>query len=95
MVGVSRFTPEEKAQIVLLALRTPEKLSELCREKGVSPVTFSRWKRTYTYGGMEALRSGGKMLGEELLREKDYYLQVIGKLVVELEIQKKRLEGIN
>jgi transposase-like protein len=39
MSGVSRFTPEEKAEIVLLALRTPEKISEICREKGVAPVT--------------------------------------------------------
>ena len=95
MVGISRFTPEEKAQIVLMALRTPEKLSELCREKGLAPVTFSKWKRTYTYGGMEALRSGGKMLDEEIRRQKEYYLQFIGKLYVELEIQKKRMEGIN
>jgi len=95
MVGVSRFSPEEKVQIVLMALRTPEKLSELMREKGVSPVTFSRWKRTYTYGGMEALRSGGKLLDEEIRHQKEYYLQIIGKLFVELEIQKKRLEGTN
>ena len=92
MVGASKYTPEEKAQFVMLALRTPEKLAELCREKGISPVSFSRWKRTYTSGGMEALRTGGRTLHDEVQRQNELYLKLIGKLYTDLEIQKKRLE---
>ena len=60
MSGVSRFTPEEKAEFVLLALRTPEKISEMCREKGVAPVTYNKWKRKYITGGLEAMKGNGR-----------------------------------
>jgi hypothetical protein len=31
MSGVRRFNLEEKAEFVLLALRTPDKISEMCK----------------------------------------------------------------
>ena len=59
MSGTSRFTPEEKAEVVLLGLRNPDKISEICREKGVAPVTYMKWKRRYIAGGADAMGRAG------------------------------------
>jgi transposase-like protein len=61
MSGVSRFTPKEKAEFVLLALKAPDKISELCREKGMAPVTYNKWKRKYITGGLDAMKGNIKV----------------------------------
>ena len=93
MSGVSRFTPEEKAEFVLLALRTPEKISELCREKGVAPVTYNKWKRKYITGGMEAMKGNikGDSLAGELRRRNEELAQAVGHLYVDMVTIKKKM----
>jgi len=86
-----RFAPEEKAEIVLLALRSPGHVSEICRERGIAPVTFSRWKKTYILGGMDAMRQNRKVLENELALENQKLKAIIGQLFVELEYIKKKL----
>jgi len=92
MAGISRFTPEEKAEIVLLVLRAPDKTSEICGERQVSPITYSRWKKTYMAGGLEALRHGGRPLELELKQENEKLKVIIGQLYVELNYVKKNVE---
>lgn len=93
MSGVSRFTPEEKAEIVLLALKTPEKISELCREKGVAPVKYNKWKRKYITGGLEAMKGNmkGDSLVEELRRKNEELEQAVGHLYVDIVTLKKKM----
>jgi transposase-like protein len=93
MSGRSRFTPEEKAEIVTVALRTPERISEILREKGVSPVTYNRWKRRYITGGLEAMKGNvkGDSLAEDLRKRNRELAQAVGHLYVEIETLKKKL----
>jgi len=90
MSGVSRFTPEEKAEFVLLALRTPEKISELCREKGMAPVMFNKWTHKYITGGLEAMKGNGRgdSLVLDLKRNNDDPKQALGHLCVEVMLIK-------
>ena len=92
MSGVSRFTPEEKAEIVLLALRTPDKISEICREKGVAPVTYNKWKRKYVTGGLEAMKGTwrGDSLVEELKKNNEELKNALGHLYMEIVLLKKK-----
>ena len=92
MSGVSRFTSEEKSEIVLLGLRNPEKISEICREKGVSPVTYNKWKKRYISGGIEAMSKAGNMPGQDLRTRNEKLEETIGHLYVELVTLKKKLE---
>ena len=92
MSGVSRFTPEEKAELVLLCLRSPDKVSEICREKGVAPVTYNKWKRRYIGGGLDAMSRPGKVQGQEQRNRNDRLESVVGHLYVELLTLKKKLE---
>ena len=88
-----RYTPEEKARIVLLSLRSPGKIAEVCRECGVHPVTFSQWKRAFLEGGLEAFRRGGKTFWEGVQRENKKLKELVGSLYVELDFLKTRVEA--
>ena len=83
------FSVEQKAEIVLLALRDSRTISEICREHGVAPITFSRWKKAYLAGGLEALTKNKKSMYAELERENKKLKEAIGQLYVELHFLKK------
>jgi len=86
---VSRFTLEEKADIFILVLRSPDKTSEICRERKVSPITYSMWKRTYIAGDLDTLRHDGRPLEKELRQENEELKVIIGQLYAELNYVKK------
>ena len=88
-----RYIPEQKARIVLLGLRSPGKIGEVCREYGVHPVTFSQWKRAFLGGGLEAFRRGGKTFGEGVQRENRKLKELVGSLYVEFDFSKTRVEA--
>lgn len=92
MVGASRFTPQEKVDVVLFGLKTPSKVSEICRKHNIAPVTYSRWKRQFINGGMDALKPGRKSTHDMLDKENNKLKLIIGELYVELEYLKKTLE---
>lgn len=91
MLEHKKFTSEEKGEIVLLALRSPGQVAEICRERGVAPVTFSRWKKTYILGGMHAMRKKNRSVDNELAVENKKLKEIIGELFVELDYLKKKL----
>jgi transposase-like protein len=93
MSGISRFSPEEKSEIVLLCLRNPDKISEICREKGVAPVTYNKWKRKYLCGGLDAMSKVGNVNGVDLRTKNEKLEATIGHLYVELLTLKKKLEA--
>lgn len=91
MPGRSKFSPDQKAEIVLMGIKNPGKISEICRKYEIAPVTFARWKRNYLIGGLEALQRGKKLDAEELMKENEKLKTTIGKLYIELEYVKKKL----
>jgi transposase-like protein len=93
-IGTRRYTPEEKAEFVLMGLRNPGRISEMCRERHVAPISYSRWKKTYLSGGLDALRKGKRVTSIELEQENRMLKEVVGNLYVELECVKKKLEAV-
>lgn len=91
MLEHKKFTPEAKAEIVLLTLRSPGQIAEICRERGVAPVTFSRWKKAYILGGMYAMQKRNRSVDDELAIENKKLKEIIGELFVELDYLKKKL----
>ena len=47
----SKFTPEQKIQIVLESIRTSISTAELCRKHNVHPQTFHNWKQRFMESG--------------------------------------------
>jgi len=92
--GIRRYSPEEKAELVLMGLRNPGKISELCRERHIAPISYSRWKKTFLAGGLEALRKGKRMSSTDLLQNNKNLTELVGKLYLELDGVKKKLEVI-
>jgi len=91
LAGRSRFTPQEKVEIVLLGLKSPGSISEVCRRHDINPNTFTRWKKQFINGGMESMKPGIKNRKEMLDRENQKLKQIVGELYVELEYLKKTL----
>jgi hypothetical protein len=51
-----RRSPEMIVELILRAERTG-KAAEICRQEGINPVMFSRWKTKFKEAGVEALRN--------------------------------------
>jgi transposase-like protein len=47
----SRWTPEDKMQIVAGSLNTSISIAELCRKHNLSPGVFYSWKEKFIEGG--------------------------------------------
>jgi transposase-like protein len=95
MVNKSRFTPQGKVDVVLLGLKAPSTVSEICRKHNIAPITYSRWKRQFINGGMDALKPNHKSSASELEKENGKLKLIIGELYVELEYLKKNLGMVN
>lgn len=66
-------------------------MSELLRERHIAPVTFSRWKKIYLAGGLDALSKGNVSFENEVIKENQKLREALGTLYVELEFLKKKV----
>lgn len=90
----SKFTPQEKARIILESLNTNISAAELCRKYNVSPPTFYQWKEKFVEGGRASL--SGASNGDacrSMRKEIDNLKRIIGELTVANDAFKKTLEG--
>ena len=88
-----KFTPEQKAKIVIEVLREERTLSEIAAEYEVHPNMLSRWKA-------EFLSNAGRVFSKETdelektkqshEKEKDELLRQIGQLSYEVTWLKKK-----
>jgi len=84
----TRFTPEQKFNIVLESLRGDRSISEICRENGIAQSLFYKWRDKFFEGAKSAFSSRMKAVNghdAELRQLK----QVIGELTIENQILKK------
>jgi transposase-like protein len=86
----SKFTPHEKAEIILQSLKSPESISEICRKNDIAPVTFSRWKKKYLMAGLDAMMGAKKVNTDEIERQNEKLKLIIGELFIELDYIKKK-----
>ena len=85
-----RFTPEFKAEVVLEALSGQSSQAELCRKHNLSDVQLSKWKRQFLENAATLFEPIDKQTNAS--QERIVQLeQIVSKLTLELDIQKKAL----
>ncbi len=90
---VTKWTPQEKARIVIESLTTNIGTAEICRKYNLSPNTFYPWKEKFLEGGKAAL--AGSSDGDtfkSMKRENDILKRITGEIVMVNDALKKTLE---
>ena len=82
------FTPEFKAEVVLEALRGESSQAELCRRHNLSEEQLSKWKQQVVENVASVFTSTDKHSSEATERIAQLE-QLVGRLTLALEIQKK------
>ena len=83
-----RFTPKFKAEVVLEALHGESSQAELCRRHNLSENQVSTWKRQLLENVETFFESADKPSSESTERIAQLE-QLVGRLTLALEIQKK------
>ena len=83
-----RFTPEFKAEVALEALRGESSQAELCRHHNLSEDQLSKWKQQVVENVASVFASTDKRSSEATERIAQLE-QLVGRLTLALEIQKK------
>jgi transposase len=88
-----KWSPEQKAEIVLAGLRGDRSVRDVCREHEVSETLYYGWRDRLLEGGTEALRSArGRVRDprEQELKDARKRIQLLeralGKKTYELEV---------
>ncbi len=92
----SRFSPEQKVNIILESLRGEKSISQICRENGISMSLYYQWRDKFINGALEGLIHRSKKALESRKNGEIVQLkQLIGELTIENKILKKTEELIN
>ena len=83
-----RFTAEFKAEVVLEALSGESSQAELCRRHNLSEDQLSKWKQQLVENAASLFASTDKQSTETTERIA-HLEQLVGRLTVALDIQKK------
>ncbi len=85
--------PKEKLRIVIEGLRA-ENISELCRQEGIRPTDYYRYREKVMEGALEALRRNGQKKRdpekEALKAEQEKLKEIIISQAGEIELLKKK-----
>ena len=91
-----KYTPEEKIRIVLEGFRRETTVNDLCRREGIKPHSYYAWTKEFMEAGKERLtrdsvRDATRQEIEQLKRENNELMQLVGELSLELHRFKKQL----
>ena len=89
-----RFTAEFKAGVVLEALRGESSQAEVCRRHNLSEDQLSKWKHQFVENAASLFESNDKV-SEDTAERIAHLEQLVGRLTVALDIQKKALTWLN
>jgi hypothetical protein len=85
--------PKEKLRIVIEGMRA-ENISELCRQEGIRPTDYYRYREKVMEGALEALRRNGQKKRdpekEALKAEQEKLKEIIVSQAGEIELLKKK-----
>jgi transposase len=83
----SKYTPDEKVQIVLAGLKGEVPLTELCHRHGIQPTLYYQWRDRLPEGGGRALEGRGRNDHAQQLEQRIRELErALGKKTLDLEI---------
>ena len=86
----TKFTPEQKIQIVLESIKTNISTAELCRKHNVHPTTFQTWSQQFLDAGKARLAHHGNADSTKASkREIDNLKRIIGELTIANDVLKK------
>ena len=88
------FTPEFKGKVVLEALRGESSQAELCRRYNLSEDQLSKWKQQ-VIENVGALFTSTDTHSNEAAERIAHLEQLVGRLTVALDIQKKASTWLN
>ena len=89
-----RFTAEFKAEVVLEALRGESSQAEVCRRHNLSEDQLSKWKQQFVENAASLFESSDKV-SEDTTERIAHLEQLVGRLTVALDIQKKASTWLN
>lgn len=82
-VKASRFTPEQKRDVVLTLLGSNVKMAELCREHQVSSTAIYKWRDQFLESGLKGLQGDGPSQREAALEHENKDLkELIGDMAI-------------
>ncbi len=88
----SKWSVEEKLQIVMAGLKGNIPITELCRRQGISTPLYYQWKKRFLEAGQEGLRGNSSSQREKTLqRELRETTGIIGELTLANELLEKAL----
>ena len=87
-----KFEAGLKAKVAIEALRGEKTIAELSSEYGVHPNQVSKWKQDLIQGAAEVFTKENKDKANLLEEEKDKLFKHIGKIQVENDWLKKKLD---
>ena len=87
----SKYSAEEKFQIVMESFAENVSQAEICQRHGIYPVQLSKWREQFIQGGKSALaqRRNSDTRDEEIEDLK----KIIGDQSLVIDAFKKRLQG--
>lgn len=88
-----KFSPEQKKEIVLMCLRNPGRVSEICRKYKVHPTLYYRWRKQFVEGGTRYLEANTKNPEKFHQKELAELKEAAGNLYLENAFLKKLLES--
>ena len=95
MAKRTRYTPEFKAEVVLEALSgETSQVSELCRRYNLSEQQLSKWKQQAIENFASVFGSKDKASAADASRIA-HLEQLVGRLTVALDIEKKAAKWLN
>ncbi|MDQ9306122.1 IS3 family transposase [Escherichia marmotae] len=91
-----RYTPEEKARFVALAMQPGYTVSLVARQYGITPSLLFKWKRLMNDGGKSAIAAGDEVVSVSELKALEKKVkqleQMLGRKTMEAEILRDALE---
>lgn len=81
-----------KAKVALAALRGEKTVNELAKEYEVHTTQISQWKSLLLEQATQVFAKGSQKKETDSEKERDFHLQQIGQLKIELEWLKKKMQ---
>jgi len=89
-----KFTAQLKTEIVLVSLRGPKSMAELCREHEIAESLLRKWREQFLAAGAERLQGKSERTeADELRRQITRLERALGRKTMEVEVAGELLRG--